>query len=194
MRNLIVFVSALSLLMLFCCGKPEGDKTEEKKEKQAAKDLYIPPEKFSSYENEWKEVTGFESEGKPRSALETVEKIQTLAISENNAPQLIKVLLFKTKFVMNIGEKELPAVIKELEDETIKAKFPANAILKSMLADIYWNYFNSNRYKFYNRTETAGNETGDIATWDLKTIFKRITTLYNESLNESENLKNINLS
>lgn len=194
MRKLIVFASAVLFLMLFCCGKPEGDKTEEKKEKQAAKDLYIPPEKFSSYENEWKEVTGFESEGKPRSALETVEKIQTLAISENNAPQLIKVLLFKTKFVMNIGEKELPAVIKELEDETIKAKFPANAILKSMLADIYWNYFNSNRYKFYNRTETAGNETGDIATWDLKTIFKRITTLYNESLNESENLKNINLS
>ncbi len=193
MRKLMIFVSALSFLMLFCCGKPADKKAEENNLEEVTKQTYTPPEKFSSYENEWKEVAGFESEGKPRSALETVEKIQTLAISENNAPQLIKVLMNKTKYVVSIGEKDFPAVIKELEDETVKAKFPANAILKSMLAEIYWNYFNRNRYKFYNRTETAGNETGDIATWDLKTIFKRITTLYNESLNESENLKNINI-
>lgn len=193
MRKLMIFVSALSFLMLFCCGKPADKKAEENNLEEVTKQTYTPPEKFVSYDDEWKEVASFESQGKPRSALETVEKIQTLAISENNAPQLIKVLMNKTKYVMSIGEKDFPAVIKELEEETLKAKFPANVILKSMLAEIYWNYFNRNRYKFYNRTETAGNETGDIATWDLKTIFKRITTLYNESLSENETLKKINI-
>jgi len=193
MKKLIMFVSALSLLMLFCGGKPESENTDKKTEETVTKQIYNAPEKFASYDDEWKEVANFESQGKPRSALETVEKIQEIAINENNAPQLIKVLLFKTKFVISIGEKDFPAVIKELEDETMKAKFPANAIMKTILADTYWNYFNRNRYKFYNRTETTGNETSDIATWDLKTIFKRIITLYNESLNESETLKNIKI-
>lgn len=192
MRKLMVFVAALSFLMLFCCGKP-SDRGNTGEEKRADSIRYTPPEKFNSYENEWKNVLAFEKEGKPRSALEIADKILENAKKENNAPQIVKSFLFKTKYLMNIGEKDFPAVIKELEDETLKAAFPTNAIMKSMLADVYWNYFSRNRYRFYNRTEIAGENPEDIATWSLKTIFNRITTLYNESLKDDESLKKIKI-
>ena len=56
MRKLMIFVSALSFLMLFCCGKPADKKAEENNLEEVAKQTYTPPEKFVSYDDEWKEI------------------------------------------------------------------------------------------------------------------------------------------
>jgi len=183
MRKLTFFVMTVVFVMLYCCGAPSsGDKRS-----------FTAPESYGSYSSDWKKVESFENEGKPRSALEVVEKIYGKALAENNAPQIAKSLMFRTKFLFNIGEKEVPQLIKELEDEALKSKFPANAVMKSMLADIYWNYFNMNRYRFYSRTDTEVVDKDDIATWSLRKIYDHITKLHIESLENKESLLKIKI-
>ena len=63
-----------------------------------------------------------------------------------------------------------------------------------MLANLYWQYFSQNRYKFYNRTKTAEKvDAIDFRTWDLNTLFKEIHTYFKASLESSEKLQEINI-
>ena len=53
---------------------------------------------YKNYDDLWKKVQKFEESNLPKSALIEVEKIYANAKKENNAPQLIKTLLFKSKY------------------------------------------------------------------------------------------------
>ena len=193
MRKLSFLVLSTVVVMLFCCGNQHDVKaTENGEEKKVV--TFDPPDSYGDFKSDWEKVPKFESEGKPRSALEVVEKIYAKAQADKNAPQLIKTIVYKTKYVLAIGEKDFPKIIKDFETETMKAQFPADAIMKSMLAEIYWNYFNQNRYRFYQRTQTAGSETEDIATWSLKTISDKISKLHLEALSRKADLQGINIA
>ena len=50
----------------------------------------------NNYSNLWTAVENFEIEGLPKSALKALEKIEIKAKAENNSPQLIKIMLFKS--------------------------------------------------------------------------------------------------
>jgi len=54
----------------------------------------------SNYEDLWKTVEQFESKGLPKSALEIVDNIRTKAAKDENHPQLIKTMIFKSKFAL----------------------------------------------------------------------------------------------
>jgi len=44
---------------------------------------------------------------------------------------------------------------------------------------LYWQYYQGNRWRFANRTETATKvDPKDFRTWDLKTIFKETEKEY----------------
>lgn len=48
---------------------------------------------------------------------------------------------------------------------------------------MYWQYFNENRWKFYNRTQTENQlDETDFRTWDLQTLFNEIHKHYQLSL------------
>mgnify|MGYP003666783786 FL=1 len=52
-----------------------------------------------------------------------------------------------------------------------------------MLATMYWQYFQQNRWQFYNRTKTAEKvDEADFRTWDLETLFAEIQTRFSLSL------------
>ena len=144
----------------------------------------------NTYEDLWTKVEQFEIEGLPKSALKIVEKIAKLAEKDNNAPQLIKSMLFKSKFALVLEEDAQFKIINDFKNEIKKSTFPTKNILESMLANMYWQYFNQNRYKFYNRTKTAekvdsstsSGQDQDFRTWDLQTLFNDIHVHYQNSL------------
>ena len=48
---------------------------------------------------------------------------------------------------------------------------------------MYWQYFNQNRWQFYNRTKTAEKvDSEDFRTWDLQTLFDETHEYYQKSL------------
>ncbi|MCF6347936.1 MAG: MG2 domain-containing protein [Flavobacteriaceae bacterium] len=140
-------------------------------------------DKYDAYNDLWELVKQFEREGMPKSALLEIEKIYKKAKRSNNSPQLIKTLLYKSKYALTLEEDAQLKIINDLKSEIADAKSPSKNILESILADLYWQYFQQNRWKFYNRTSTSEKvDSTDFRTWDLQTIFKETHSHYQRSL------------
>jgi len=136
-----------------------------------------------NYNSLWDKVKNYELEGLPKSALNVVEEISELAKKDKNTAQQIKTLLFKSKFALVLEEDAQLSIINEFKTEISSSNFPKKNMLENMLAHLYWQYFNQNRYTFYNRTKTAEKvDSEDFRTWDLQTLFHEIHIHYQNSL------------
>ncbi|WP_336126944.1 alpha-2-macroglobulin family protein [Mesoflavibacter sp. CH_XMU1422-2] len=142
------------------------------------------------YSKLWKQVETHEKDGLPKSALDVVKQIEILAKKEQNRPQVIKTLIFKSKYALTLKEDAQLSIIKDFKTEINNSQSPTKNVLQNLLADLYWQYFNQNRYKFYNRTKTESKiDEVDFRTWDLDTLFTEIQTLFNQSLEDESGLK-----
>ncbi|MBS1935900.1 MAG: alpha-2-macroglobulin, partial [Bacteroidetes bacterium] len=112
---------------------------------------------------------------------------------EKNDAQLIKALLYRMNLQENKSENAEQANITGLEKEIKGIDEPAKSILTNILAETYWNYFQQNRWKFYNRTATANFKKEDIATWGIDNFHKRISELYLASLKNEKLLQQTKL-
>ena len=106
----------------------------------------------------------------------------------NDARQ-IKVLLERIVADENKSEDAGPAAIKTLEKAAAGATQPARSILQNLVATAYWRYFQDNRYKLYNRTNTVGFKKEDIATWTISDFREKISKEYLASLQEEKILR-----
>ncbi len=140
----------------------------------------------NNFSNLWKEVEAFEIKGLPKSALKIVTQIETLANKEQNDSQQIKVLLYKSKFALLLEEEAQLKIINAFKTEINKASFPKKNILESYLANLFWQYYQQNRWKIYNRTKTETKvDKTDFRTWDLQTLFNEITLHFKNSLDNT---------
>ncbi len=177
----------LGFLLIFLCVSAYSlnyfQTTKQQSKKQSGSS-----ESYSSY---WNKVDSLEKKGLNKSALETVMKIYAKSKAENNTSQLLKSVIHRMKFESHTEEDNIKKSISDLKDDCAKAHFPANAILHSMLAETYWNYYQQNRWKFMNRTETVDFKNDDISTWDLKKIFEQTVSEYRRSLDMQNKAMNI---
>ncbi|SNR77759.1 alpha-2-macroglobulin family protein [Lutibacter flavus] len=138
---------------------------------------------FNDYEKYWKEVENFEKENLPKSALKIAENIYKKAKKDNNTPQIIKTLMYQSRFALTLEEDAQLNIIDSFKSEISSSEFPTKNILESVLANLYWQYFQQNRYKYYKRTQTEAKvDTADFRIWDLETIFKEVHIHFQNSL------------
>ncbi|HEX5652342.1 MAG TPA: alpha-2-macroglobulin, partial [Chitinophagaceae bacterium] len=148
-----------------------------------------------SYTAAWKKAEDLVKKNLPKSALEEVKKIYVLAKKEKQEAQLIKALVYMTGLQQETREDNEILSIKEIETEIAASTNPAaTAILNSLLADIYWNYYQQHRWELYNRTQTTGFKKTDIATWTTEDFHKKISALYLESVKNEALLKQTRLA
>lgn len=145
--------------------------------------------KGDTYEKLWKRVDSCENKGLTESALKIVEVLYSKAKTENNAAQFVKAILHRMKFESYKEEFSLEKSIFKLRDEADAAKYPIKPVLQSILADAFYQYFQNNRWKFYDRTSTVNFKNDDIETWDLKAINYAIISNYKASLENADSLK-----
>ena len=145
------------------------------------------------YKAAWHKVDSLVNEGLTRSALGIVEDIYKMAKEENNQPQIIKSLYYKLRFTNYTEENSHIKIINDITEEIDSSSFPANAILKSILANTYWQYYQNNRYRFQQRTETINFDNNDFQTWDLPHLIREIVKNYHASLEKSDSLKLISI-
>jgi uncharacterized protein YfaS (alpha-2-macroglobulin family) len=148
---------------------------------------------LKNYAKEWKRVEAFAKKGLPKSALEEVRKIYTLAKAEKQDAQVIKALVYFTGLQSENREDNEVFTIAEIEKEIGGSKEPVISILKSLLAEIYYNYYQQHRWELYNRTKTDKFVKTDIATWDAEDFHKKISELYLQSLKEEKLLQQAKL-
>ena len=137
---------------------------------------------IKNYEAQWKKVNEYVSKNLPKSALTEVKKIYEQAKKEKQEAQIVKSLVYSIGLQQQTREESEIAGIKEIEKEILLNKEPATALLKSLLADEYWQYFQRNRWKLYNRTNTVNFNKADIATWTMEDLHKKISEIYLASI------------
>ncbi|PQJ79239.1 MG2 domain-containing protein [Polaribacter porphyrae] len=148
----------------------------------------------NDFEMLWTKVEKLEVQNLPKSALKIVDEIYEKADKSNNSSQIIKSLFYQSKFSLILEENAQLKVINNFKKHIDIQKSPTKNVLQNVLANLYWQYFNQNRYKFYNRTKTSEKvDANDFRTWDLNTLFKEIHLYFNASLENEETLKNIDI-
>lgn len=148
-----------------------------------------------SFTQLWEQVEKLEKENLSKSALKLVETISQKAKKEKNTNQTIKSLLYRSKYNLILDKDAELNIIKEFNSEITTAKNETSNILHSYLANIYWQYFQQNRFRFYTRTTTETKvDSADFRTWDLATLFKEIDTHFQASLKHPKKLQKLPIS
>jgi hypothetical protein len=144
---------------------------------------------FKNYDKEWKTVDDLVKKNLPKSALAEVKKIYTLAKKEKQDAQVIKSLLYIIDVQSETREENPDSSIMEIEKEILVSQEPVVSILNSLLAGIYWNYYDDNRWQIYNRSSTANFKKDDISTWSPEDFHKKISGLYLKSVKDEKLLQ-----
>ena len=150
-------------------------------------------QKMNDYTAQWKKTEGFEAKGLTQSAKETVLAIYNEAVKEKNDAQQIKACMYLIKYRNMVEEDSHENNIFYVDTLIDKAQAPAKNILQSMQAQMFWQYLQNNRWKFYNRTALTEEKSKDITTWSLAKLHQHIAKLYKASLSGTPLLKSTKL-
>jgi hypothetical protein len=172
-RAVIIASLLLSVLCLSCSA---GDKNT----------ALASGEKYS---RSWKAIDSLTNNGLTQSALNAIDTVYKKAKAVSNADQMIKAIIFRMRFESYKEEDAFVKALDRLNQEVKTAVFPVAPVLHSMLAECYWHYYQNNRWRFSDRTQTTKFELKDIHTWDLATIMEAMTAQYELSLKDADELK-----
>ncbi|MBO0950536.1 alpha-2-macroglobulin family protein [Fibrella forsythiae] len=156
----------------------------------------LPPPDYAA---SWKSADSLMARGLPQSALVIADRIYAEAKQAGNDPQLLKAAMRRVVYRTNGAKDEETylTMIGSLKADINTTKGPTRAVLQSVLAEVYWQYFQQNRYKFINRTATAPDDptsqsaTSDIdpRTWDARRLQTTVTELYTASVQDAARLQ-----
>ncbi len=177
-----------SLLILWACS---SSKTENTTQNLTQKQIEIMQQKnFPSYPDLWEKVRQAEQKGLTKTAYKLVKEIYNKAKKDQNGPQIVKSLLYQSKYMMRLEENSQLHIVHNFEKEIAENNPPVKQILENYLAQLYWQYYQTYRWKFANRTETASVvDPKDFRTWDLNTLYKAVYTHFDRSLQNPALLK-----
>lgn len=144
----------------------------------------------NKYENEWKKVEDIEKQNLPQSASHTVDEILQKALADKNTTQVIKALIYKNKYKKQIdsrGNNQLLSDLQNLISQTINGS--EKALLHSMLAELYLDYFSNNRWNINQLSTLDGYIPEDIKEWSTNIFIDKIVENLDLSIKNSETLK-----
>jgi uncharacterized protein YfaS (alpha-2-macroglobulin family) len=145
--------------------------------------------KGKEYKTEWAAVDSTLDINQPKTALGIVQKIYTDATKTKDYGQMVKAVFYLHGLELEYEEDAQLNFIKAIEAEADKAPFPAKQVMLSGLADIYWSYYENNRWKIQQRTTTLTADNNDPATWDAAKFTEKVSALYLQSLQPIDSLK-----
>src|SRR5205814_3841740 len=143
----------------------------------------------ASREAQWKEVEEAVKKGLPKTAIEKLEPIIHDALKDKAWGEATKAIARKIVLEGNIQGNKPEEKITRLEAEIGKAPKEIVPLLDTILANWYWHYFQQNRWRFMQRTQTTQAPGKDFTTWDLPRLFAEIDRQFQKSLANGEMLK-----
>ncbi|MBK1438748.1 hypothetical protein JHJ32_02010 [Parapedobacter sp. ISTM3] len=149
-----------------------------------------PPE-TTSIQQKWQQIDSLVQKGRPESAAAIARKILTEAQKEGLAPHAIKAQLFLMGADERIQENSTIRNIQRIDSIIRISEGAEKAIWQSINAELYWQYYQRNRWTILGRTPIAGAPPADISVWDAGTFIAKASDLYQASILDSEPLKAI---
>lgn len=156
---------------------------------EAAAEPAVHLVKGNSYEKEWIRVDSFASVGLYKSALELSNQIYDKAKKENNSPQVVKAILHRLKFEDRFVEGSADRAIYAIREELKTAKYPLKPVLHHILGNLYWQYYQNNRWTIYGRSKTVKFQNDSVNTWDMTMLVDATIKQYELSLAMKDSLQ-----
>lgn len=131
--------------------------------------------------------------GLPKSALLEVDTLDQLGRKTHNAPMQVGAAIYRMVLQSYIEENALAAIIVRLKADVDQAEYPAKPVLQSVLAAMYYGYYQQHRWQFGQRTrlQTPGE---DFTKWDLQTMIDEASRRYRLSLADAAREQNTPVS
>ncbi len=152
----------------------------------------VQAQKSFHYKAAWQRVEYLDKQkGQVKSLLPEVEKIYEAAKEEENWQQRIRAFIYREGIRSRVtDDKDYEAVIiRNFQMEIDEAEGPPKAILQSMLAETYTDYYRWNRQKVKDRTDLE-NSGEDFRYWSKSRFQEEVQRLYSASLQNEKELKN----
>jgi len=147
--------------------------------------------KLSPFEKEWQQINSLIEKGRPQSAAEIAQKILTTAQQEDDGPNAIKAQLFLMGVDETIQDDATTHNILKIDSLIEISQGAEKALWQSINGELYWQYYQRNRWTILNRTPLAGDPPVDIATWDAASLIHKASELYQASILDRETLQKI---
>jgi uncharacterized protein YfaS (alpha-2-macroglobulin family) len=146
------------------------------------------------YSSEWRKADSLIQRGFPESAAKIAQSIYDRASQKGQQVQMMKAQLYLISSEFQRSEEAYQNAIKKAEQFASSAAFPNNAIWQSIAAQLYWTYYQQNRWRLLDRTRTSNNVgIADFEQWDASRFFERASALYQASLSRSAELEKISI-
>ena len=144
----------------------------------------------SDFDKLWEKVNGFEKDGLPQSELQVVDQIYSSALMVHNQPNLIKAMVYRIKLLNDLHPDTLPGLIAWTAQQRKMLNTEGCALLNSMLAEMYWQYYSNNRWKILDRTHVEDiKPSGDLTAWDFRQFADTTRSLYLQSITPVDQLQ-----
>ena len=145
------------------------------------------------YRSQWQKADSLLNRGLPESARKVVDNVYANAQRTRQPVQMLKAQLYLLRLDATNNDAADSLNIARAEEQEKKTAFPVNAVWQSIAAQLYWNYYQNNRYKILSRTRTATATGTDFEQWDAARFVARTSALYLQSVSRAEELKRINI-
>ncbi|MGV3761145.1 alpha-2-macroglobulin family protein [Parapedobacter sp.] len=147
--------------------------------------------KGDPFQKEWTTIDSLSFNGLPKSAMAIARKIKAAAQQRGDNANTIKATLFLIAKEALTAENESTFAIQQADSMIRVSDGPEKALWQSIAAELYWQYYQRNRWTILDRTPILGEPPVDIATWDAASLIAKASDLYQVSILNSEALKAI---
>ncbi len=137
----------------------------------------------------WEKVREAIGAGLPRTAIEHLDPIIEGALEAEAYAEAVRAMGQKVALEGQIQGDRPEEKIVRFEEKIEGAPRQMQPVMKAILANWYWHYFQANRRRFMQRTATAEAPGEDITAWDLPRIFAEIDRNFSAALENDELLR-----
>lgn len=146
------------------------------------------------YAQLWKKALKAAADGLPKTAFEIADAIRNKALSEKNNTEFIRALLFQSGQMASYEENHLSKAIIKAQEQLPLLDKPSAALMHSLIAEMYWFYYQQNRYQILDREAVSSlPPPTDLREWDASHFRNTISYHYEQSLNAQSAMDTIAL-
>jgi uncharacterized protein YfaS (alpha-2-macroglobulin family) len=137
----------------------------------------------------WEAVKAARDKGLPQTAITELKKIYPIEVARKNYSKALKAITLQIFLESNVAGNKPEVKVTRMKEEIARAGRQMKPLMEAVLARWYWQYYNQNRYRFLNRTQTSNLKEDDFTTWDLPKLFGEIDGIYQSLLRDEGALK-----
>lgn len=130
----------------------------------------------------WKNALKAAEDGLPQTAFDTAGRLLDEAIKVQNQSEIIRASLFQFGQMASWEEDHLIKAIGMAEGRLALLSRPSGELMHSLLAEMYWFYYQQHRYEILERTRAEIPTPSDIKNWDATHFRNSISWHYEQSL------------